>query len=124
MRDRARALRPPSDNGLHHSTTCDRGITTSQPFCCSTRAVAALVSGNIASATQPVNNATRARWGPTAGRTSGNGPRNPLSLGSIACIRRRVGGSNLVRPTRSAQSIIPKLCSSRAGANAILTLLE
>ena len=48
------------------------GSTTSQPFCWRTRAVAALVSGNMASATQPRKRATRARFGPIGGRTSGS----------------------------------------------------
>ena len=50
-----------------------RGTSTSQPFSCSTRAVAQWVERNITSATQPVNNATRARRRPIAGRNSGSG---------------------------------------------------
>ena len=41
--------------------------------------------------------------------------------GSIACIRRRVGGRSLVRPTCSARSSSPSFWSSRAGASAALT---
>ncbi len=96
-------------------------MTTSQPFCCKTRAVAAFVSGNMASATQPRNSATRARFGPIGGKTSGNRPEPDESFGSIACNRRRLGGKSRVSPTLSAQSIAPKRCRSRAGASASLT---
>ena len=51
-----------------------RGISTSQPFFCSTRAVARFVCGKKASAAQPVNSATRARRGPSAGSSSGSEP--------------------------------------------------
>ena len=76
----------------------------------------------MASATQPRNSATRARFGPIGGKTSGKRPPDPVSLGSIACIRRKVGGRSRVRPIRSAQSSKPMRCSSRAGASASLTL--
>ena len=57
----------------------------------------------------------------SAGRTSGSVPCEPPSFGSIACMRRRVGGSRRVSPIRSAQSSSPSRCSSRAGASASLT---
>ncbi len=85
--------------------------------------MAALVSGYIASATQPRNSATRARFGPIGGRTSGSVPLG-CNTGSIACIRRSVGGSSRVNPTRSAQSSNPSRWSSRAGASAALTRPE
>ncbi len=46
------------------------------------------------------------------------------SLGSIACIRRKLGGNNRVSPTRSAQSRAPRRWSRRAGASAIFTRPE
>ena len=48
------------------------------------------------------------------------GPR-PESRGSIAIIRRKVGGSSLVRPICSARSSRPSFWNSRAGASAVLT---
>ena len=96
-------------------------MTTSQPFSCNTLAVAALVSGYIASATQPRKRATRARLGPMGGRTSGNRAWDPESRGSMAIIRRKVGGSSLVIPQRSAKSSKPIFWNSRAGASAALT---
>ena len=51
---------------------CSGGMKTSQPFCCKTRSVAQCVGRNMASATQPTKNATRARFRPTAGRNRGS----------------------------------------------------
>jgi hypothetical protein len=104
--------------------TWPRGITTSQSFCWRTRAVAELVSGNIASATHLRNSATRARLGPIAGSTSGSRADRPESFGGMACIRRKVGGRRRLKPDRSAQSRTPRRCKSRAGASAALTRPE
>ena len=51
---------------------CPGGMKTSQPFCCNTRSVAQWVWRNMASATQPTKNATRARFRPIAGRNFGS----------------------------------------------------
>ena len=59
-------------NGCAPQQPWPGGTKTSQPFCCNTRSVAQCVGRNMASATQPTKNATRARFRPTAGRNCGS----------------------------------------------------
>ena len=66
--------------------------------------MAAVVSGYMASATQPRKRATRARFGPIGGRTSGSRPAPLDSRGSIASILRSVGGSSRSRPDPLGQA--------------------
>ena len=94
-----------------------RGTITSQPFCCSTRAVAQLVWRNITSPTQPVNSATRARRWPIAGKNFGQAAAVASSGGSMSTSCRSRGGNSCNRPRRLGQRDQAQRCAIRAGAN-------
>ena len=56
--------------------------------------------------------ATLARFGPIGGRISGSLGRDRESVGSIACMRRRVGGRRRVTPVFSAPTVADGLATT------------
>ena len=77
-------------------------MKTSQPFCCNTRSVAQWTWRNMASATQPTKNATRARFRPIAGRNFGSLGPGLTGGGSSVTICPSRPGISLNSPSRSA----------------------
>ena len=84
------------------------GTNTSQPFCCNTRAVAQCVGRNIASATQPVKNATRARRLPIGRQKRRQRRTRTLRRRQHSTSRRSRGGNSRVSPSPLGQRHQPQ----------------